>query len=126
LGNNLRPGIFGDELAIAYSASKVNLGLLSRAVGDPVMSDQTTVRTFQIPASKAFMLHEDTSEVRSYFQPGEEIMVFNGEDDLVLKVDHALSDDNLRQKIRNNGYERCMKEAYDYSRAAATIVNYFN
>lgn len=125
LGNNLRLGVFGDELAIVYNASKINLGLLSKAVGDPTMSDQTTVRTFQIPAAGSFMLHEDTQEARSYFQPEKEIMLFNGESDLLLKLDVALSNKILRENIKINGYKRCIKEPYDYSGAAKTIVSRF-
>jgi spore maturation protein CgeB len=125
LGENLRPGAFGDELSIIHNASKVNLGLLSRAAGDPAMSDQTTVRTFQIPASGSFMLHEDTPEVRSYFQTDKEVMLFNGESELLLKLDKILSDEPLRETIRNNGYQRCMMERYDYSNAAEAIVKKF-
>lgn len=125
LGNNLRPGVFGDELAIVYNASKVNLGLLSKAAGDPTMFDQTTVRTFQIPASGSFMLHEDTPEVRSYFQPEKEIVVFSGEAELLLKLDMALNDNVLRDTIKENGHLRCMKEPYDYSSAAETIIKEF-
>lgn len=125
LGKNLRPGVFGDELAIVYNASKVNLGLLSKAAGDPTMSDQTTVRTFQIPASGSFMLHEDTPEVRSYFQPEKEIVVFNGEAELLLKLDMVLNDNVLRDTIKENGHSRCMKEPYDYSSAAETIIKKF-
>lgn len=126
LGNNLRPGVFGDELAIAYQASKVNLGLLSRAAGDASKSDQTTVRTFQIPASKSFMLHEDTAEVRSFFDAEEEVMLFNGETDLLLKLDLALGDEVLRQNILNRGYQRCVTTPYDYSSAAQIMLKKFN
>jgi hypothetical protein len=122
LANNLRPGVFGDELAIVYNASKVNLGLLSKATGDPTMSDQTTVRTFQIPASGSFMLHEDTSEVQSYFQPEKEIMLFSDEADLLLKLDVALNDDILRETIKTNGHRRCLSEPYDYTSAAEKII----
>lgn len=122
MGENLRPGVFGDELAIAYNASRVNLGLLSRAAGDPTMSDQTTARTFQIPASGSFMLHEDTPEVRSYFAPDREIMVFGDERDLLLKIEDILSDANLRETLIANGYQRSIAEPYDYSDAARKIV----
>ena len=127
LGENLRSGVFGDELAIVMAASKVNLGLLSRAASDASVSDQTTVRTFQIPASCAFMLHEDTPEVRSYFEPDKEIMVFNGEDDLLQKLDVALSDEALRERMAMAGYERCVNAPYDYSSAARSILSrYFS
>jgi len=125
LGGNLRHGVFGDELAIAYSASKVNLGLLSRAASDPTTSDQTTARTFQIPASGSFMLHEDTPEVRSYFMPDREMMVFSGEQDLLLKINRILSDTSLRNAIAANGYQRAVEEPYDYTDAAKRIVKKF-
>lgn len=123
LGEDLLPGVFGDELTIVYNASKINLGLLSKAAGDSTISDQTTVRSFQIPATRSFMLHEDTPEVRDYFQPGKEIMLFSGEEDLLCKLDMCLSDDGLRETIKMNGYRRCIERHYDYSTAAAIIVN---
>lgn len=126
LGENIRQGVFGDELAIVYNASKVNLGLLSRASGDPTMADQTTVRTFQVPASKAFMLHEDTPEVRVYFEPGKEILLFSGEEDLLIKLDRCLSDDSLREFIKMKGYQRCIENQYDYSNAAEIIIDKFS
>jgi hypothetical protein len=125
LDQDLRFGVYGDELAIVYCASKVNLGLLSRAASNPSIRDQTTTRTFQIPASKAFMIHEDTPEVRSYFQPNKEIMLFDSEEDLLIKLDKVLSNEDLRNTISQKGYERCIRVPYDYSEAAKTIVKYF-
>lgn len=125
LGKNLRPGVFGDELAIVYNASKVNLGLLSRAAGDPTMADQTTARTFQIPASGSLMLHEDTPEVRFYYLPDKEILVFNSEQDLLLRLDKVMSDKILMKTIIANGYRRSIEEPYDYTAAAENIVKKF-
>lgn len=125
LGVNLRPGAFGDELAIIYNASKVNLGLLSCAVGNPDMSDKTTVRTFQIPASRSVLLHEDTLEARSYFSVENEVMFFDSESDLLVKLDRLLGDEALRESIKSNGYERCISGSYDYSEAAKVILTKF-
>jgi len=127
LGDNLRSGVFGDELAVVYNASKVNLGLLSRAAGDDSMADQTTVRSFQIPASGCLTLHEDTPEIRSYFVSGKEIALFNGDERLLSKLDELLSpgSESLRGSIRAAGYKRCMIEPYDYSSAASAIVKRF-
>ena len=122
LGQNLRGGVFGDELAVVYNASKINLGLLSKAASDESIADQTTVRTFQIPASRSFMLHEDTPEVRTYFEPDKEIMVFANENELLLKIDEALNESKLRNLIAENGYRRSIEIPYDYSEAANKIV----
>lgn len=125
LGANLKSGVFGDELAIVYRASKVNLGLLSRAAGNPSVGDQSTARTFQIPATKSFMLHEDTVEVRTLFQPEEEILLFSSNAEMVEQIKRVLSDDELRIAIAKKGYVRCTDEPYDYSDAARKILNHF-
>jgi len=125
LGGNLRSGVFGDELAIVYNASTINLGLLSAAAGDASMVDQSTVRSFQIPASRSLALHEDTPEIRSYFRPEEEIMLFKGREELLLKLDKLLSDAALRDSIKQNGYKRCLIAPYDYSSAVSAIVDRF-
>jgi spore maturation protein CgeB len=125
LGVNLRPGVFGDELAIVYAASKVNLGLLSCSVSQRTVRDQTTARTFQIPATRSFLLHEDTAEVRSLFEADREVMLFGTNEDLVDKINLAIKNDDLRASIAIRGYERCVREPYDYTSAAGSIVEYF-
>jgi spore maturation protein CgeB len=125
LGDNLRSGVFGDELCLVYRCSKVNLGLLSAARSDPTIRDQTTARTFQIPATESFMLHEDTVEVRKLFRADEEILLFRSDEELLAKLDYALQDSALRERMANLAYERCQRVRYDYSEAAQTIVEYF-
>ena len=123
LGKNLRIGAFGDELAVIYNASKINLGLLSCAAGDPSISDKTTARTFQIPASGSVMLHQDTPEVRSYFISDKEVVLFSGEKDLIAKVDRLMSDDSFRESVRLGGYQRCIN--YNYSASVDMILKKF-
>jgi spore maturation protein CgeB len=125
MGPNLRPGVFGDELAIVYQASKVNLGILSCARSDPTVHDQSTARTFQIPATKSFMLHEDTAEVRSLFNESEEVLLFSSNEDLLLKINVVVNDLDLRSRIVEKAYDRCLREPYDYSSAARRILRYF-
>jgi spore maturation protein CgeB len=68
------------------------------------------------------MLHEDNPEVRSYFLPEQEVMLFNSESDLLLKLDNLLRNNSLRESIKLAGYQRCINEAYDYSTAAKSII----
>jgi glycosyltransferase involved in cell wall biosynthesis len=125
IGANLKPGVFGDELAVVYAASKVNLGLLSCSVSERAICDQTTARTFQIPATRSFVLHEDTAEVRSLFAADREVMLFSNNDDLLDKIKLVLKDEGLRMRISEQGFERCQREPYDYTSAATSIVQYF-
>jgi spore maturation protein CgeB len=125
IGASLRPGVFGDELSIVYCASKVNLGLLSSSRSDPAIRDQTTARSFQIPATGSFMLHEDTPEIRTYFEADQEIMLFANNEEMVQKIQLALASPMLRERISQRGYERCHREPYDYASAAQAIVSRF-
>lgn len=125
VGSNLKAGVFGDELSIVYCASKINLGLLSSGKSDASLQDQTTARTFQIPATGSFMLHPDTPEVGSLFQDGEEVMLFNGNEDLAAKITKVLNSPSQRASISRGGYRRCLSEPYDYTSAAEKILKHF-
>ncbi len=126
IGSNLRPGVFGDELSLVYCSSKINLGLLSCSRSDVELRDQTTARSFQIPAAGAFMLHEDTAEVRTLFEDGQEVLLFRTNEEMVEKIELALSDRSMRESICKRGYERCHREPYDYSTAAIEVLRYFD
>jgi spore maturation protein CgeB len=122
---NLRGGAFGDELAIIYCASRINLGLLRRAQSNQAIRDQTTARTFQIPATGSLMLHEDTTEVRGFFEDGSEVILFGSNEEMIEKIDFALMNPTACEEMRTAGYERCMHEQYDYSSAARDVINVF-
>lgn len=123
IGKNLRDGVFGDELAIAYTASKINLGLLSFSSSDKTKSDLTTVRSFQIPASKSLLMHEDNKEIRNYYQEDEEIILFTSQNDLLVKLDRLLENEVLRKEICEKGYKKTINNKYDYTSAALEIIN---
>jgi spore maturation protein CgeB len=125
LGRNLKRGVFGDELSLVYCASKINLGLLSYSTSDATAKDQTTARSFQIPATGSLMLHEDTPEIRHYFADGREVLLFSDNDQMVDQINHALQSPMMRTEIQREGYERCQREPYDYSSAANRIIEYF-
>lgn len=117
-------GAYGDELVAIYCASKINLGLLSEKAADTAQGDSTTVRTWQIPACGAFLLHELTDELNDYFIPEQEVGVFSGKDDLAEKVMYYLSFPAEIESIAAAGRSRCISSRYDYSSAVSTILNH--
>jgi hypothetical protein len=119
-----RRGAFGDELAIVYAASRINLGLLSEAGGGTTVGDQTTARTWQIPASGGLLLHEATAELERYFAPGREVAVFTSEADLPEVVARLLRSDSERAAIAAAGHRRCVDSEYTYDLAARDILAY--
>ena len=115
---------YGDELAAIYSLSKVNLGLLSEAGSDTESGDTTTARTWQIPASGGFLLHEDTDEVRQFFQAGQEIALFSDTEDLKEKISYYVGVSSERACIRDRGHKRAITDSYTYRQAVDQIIEY--
>jgi len=117
-------GAYGDELAAIYSLSKINLGLLSEAGTGVQAGDATTARSWQIPGSGGFLLHEDTHEIRAAFNADSEIALFMNHEEMVLQVRRYLGDESLRARVAVAGKTRADSEPYTYRRAADLIVNY--
>jgi spore maturation protein CgeB len=115
-------GAYGDELCLIYQASRVNLGLLSEAGGGTTQGDQVTARTWQIPASGGFMLHEATAELERYFLPGREVGVFASPAELAEKTAWYLDNEQQRREVAAAGHRRCIEGGYTYLQAAGQIL----
>lgn len=117
-------GAFGDEASAVYSASRINLGLLSEAGAGMASGDKTTARTWQIPAAGGFMMHEDSAEAREAFRDGAEAVFFSSVDDLVAKVGIYLPDETARKRIAAGGREAVLRVPCTYQRAADIILSH--
>ncbi len=116
--------VLGDRYALAVSASRINLGLLSEQREGASDDDQITSRTFHIPACGGFLLHERTDEVLDYFEEEREIACFSSEEELGLQVLRFLEDDPLRRQIAAAGHERCVSQNSLVERARAIVERY--
>ena len=116
--------VYGDFYAMATGESRINLGLLSEKVPGASSGDLITARTFQIPASGGFLLHERTAELARYFEEGREVACFGDPDELVEKVQYYLDDEPERARIAEAGHRRCVRENR-WSHRAAVIVEKF-
>jgi len=117
--------ILGDLYAIAIQSSKINLGILSEKVTGSSSGDLITSRTFHIPASFGFMLHERNKESVLYFNEDEEAGFFDGEGELVTKVKEFLNNEPKREKIRSAGYQRALAQ-HSLDARAAVIIDHLN
>lgn len=113
--------ILGDLYAAAISASSINLGFLSEKVSGASSGDLITSRTFHIPASGGFMLHERNDQSITYYKEDEEAAFFDDEVELVLKIKKFLNQPELREKIRKAGCQRALNE-HSLDQRAKTIV----
>src|SRR5690606_27159736 len=83
----------------AIVGSAVNLGLLSEQRPGASSGDQVTSRTFHIPATGGFMLHERTGELLSVFQEGESVACFGDLGELTSALAHFLREPERRARI---------------------------
>lgn len=115
-------GVLGDLYAIAIQCSRINLGILSEKVSGASSGDLITSRTFHIPGSSGFMLHERNEESVLYFKEDEEAGFFSNADEMADKVKYYLSDDALRARVQEAGYQRALKEHSLDHRARTVII----
>jgi hypothetical protein len=123
LGSRLEGrGVLGIEYSKAMIASKINLSILSEARRGSSSGDRITARTFQIPATGAFMLHERTDELLEYFREGVECACFSSDEEMVDKIACYLGDPQTRSAMAAAGLTRSIESGYCVDHRAAEIL----
>src|SRR5207237_639841 len=85
--------------------------------------DETTTRTYEIPACGGFMLHERNEEVLELYEEGKEIACFDSAEELREKILYYLRHQQERERIALAGYKRCVP-AYSYDNRMSEIVRW--
>ncbi len=118
-----RENFLGEFVGFSYSQAiqlaRVNVALHMGTTSSE-WQDLVSTRTFEIPACRGFMLHIDNDEVREYFEPGKEIDVFSTPEELADKIQFYLARPELREKMIDRAYARCVP-SYGYVRRAVEI-----
>lgn len=102
--------IAGDLYALGILSSKINLGLLHERVEGASSGDKITSRTFHIPGTGGFMLHERTEEIGQYFEEDKEAVLFSDQEELIQKIKFYLEHEADRKAIAKQGHQRALKE----------------
>lgn len=113
--------LVGDAYCRFVQQVRINLAFHMGPFGSRGWQDLVSMRTFEIPACKGFMLHIDNDEVRGLFRQGSEIDVFDDPTELCEKVRHYLGQSGLRRQMIERAFERCVP-AYSYDNRARTIA----
>ena len=115
--------LYGSQYAKALCASRICLGILSGKVRGVLQGDETTTRSFEIPACGGFMLHERTPELLEHYVEGREVACFGSIEELADKIAYYLAHSHERQAIARAGHLRCVP-AYSYDCRMAKILEY--
>jgi spore maturation protein CgeB len=114
--------ILGREYAKAITAAKINLAILSEARGEASSGDLTTTRSFEIPATGGFMLHERTAEAQVYFAEGRDCAMFGDGDELADKIAYYLDHPQERLALARAGHARCLADGHSADDRASVVI----
>jgi spore maturation protein CgeB len=124
----LRSRIVGDAVcgsayAIAICAAKINLGIMSGQVKGTSYADDTTTRTYEIPACGGFMLHQRSAHLAQVFEEDAEVACFETVTELADKIRYYLDHPAERAAIAAAGHQRAVPQ-YSYDRRMAALVDW--
>jgi spore maturation protein CgeB len=115
--------LWGDRYTRGIQAARINLGIMNGPQMGASTGDLTTSRTYTIPASAGFMLHERNSEVLDLYREGEEIACFDSAEELAEQIDRYLAHPAELESIARAGYARCVP-AYSYDNRMAELLRW--
>jgi spore maturation protein CgeB len=112
--------LFGTRYVKAIRAARINLAITSWS--NRVEVDETTTRTYEIPACGGFMLHERTQELLELYDEGKEVACFGSVEELAAKIQYYLAHSEEREAIARAGHARCVP-AYSYDNRVKQILS---
>lgn len=113
LPSSILGGVLSDkEMIQMYSRSKINLGFST--CGNTHESEnrilQVRLRDFEVPMSGGFYMVEYMEELEEFFKIDEEIVCYIDKEDMAAKIKYYLEHDEEREKIRQAGHKRCLRD----------------
>ena len=97
-----------EDMVRIFSESKINLNLCGSYASAAIK--QIKAHIYEITMSGGFLLTEYAPHLEDYFEIGKEIVVFDGVEDAVQKIEYYLNHDDERKKIAKAGYERVLRD----------------
>lgn len=105
------------EYAQVICGSRVSLGFVSSS-----NRDEYTMRTFEIPGCKGFLLAERTPIHQELFTEGKEAEYFDSVDECADKIRFYLQRSCSRDRIAEAGYRRCIESDYSLRRRMSDAI----
>ena len=107
---------YWSEMPQVFSESKINLNLTI-----PNIKSGIPLRMWDVLGSGGFLMTNYQAEIPLYFEEGEDLVCFDGIDDLRDKTAYYLEHDEERRQIAHNGFEK-VKKYHTYTDRIQTIL----
>lgn len=95
---------YWSEMPKVFRESKINLNLTI-----PNIKSGIPLRIWDVLGTKGFLLTNYQAEIPLYFKEGEDLVCFDGIEDLKEKTAYYLSHEKERRAIAENGYQKVKK-----------------
>ena len=95
---------YWSEMPKVFRQSRINLNLTI-----PNIKSGIPLRIWDVLGAGGFLLTDYQAEIPLYFKEGEDLVCFDGVEDLVRKADYYLKHEEERRQIVKNGYEKVKK-----------------
>lgn len=116
--------IDGEPLNTLYNQSRIVLNVTNWGRGAGKARSGMNMRIFEVPASGAFLLTDESRELEEFLQPGEHIGTYGEQAKLQAQVRHYLAAPDERQAIARQGCEH-VRANYTYDFVAKKIVEVY-
>jgi hypothetical protein len=103
LESALRGDAYGKEMVRVFAQSKIviNIHILSQPLGG-------NLRLFEIPATRSLQIADKCPQ--DWFKDGDEIVLYKDNQDLLQKINYFIENDEERERIAKNGYEKLVSK----------------
>lgn len=89
------------EMPSVFRAAKINLNISLKTIRTGI-----PLRVLDVMSCGGFLITNYQEELLEYFEPGEELVIYEDIKDLVFKVDYYLKHDDERMRIAENGRKK--------------------
>lgn len=107
---------YWSEMPKVFRTSKINLNFTI-----PNIKSGIPLRIWDVLGSKGFLLTNYQAEIPYFFKEGEDLVCFDGVEDLREKVGYYLAHEDERLTIAENGYRK-VRERHSYIERIRTIL----
>ncbi len=104
------------EAPLVFRESKINLNITLRSIINGI-----PLRAFDILGCGGFLLTNFQREFLDFFEPFEDFVYYENQEDLFAKIDYYLEHEDKRVQIARNGYEK-IKQNHTYEHRRNKIL----